>query len=105
MEEKAKQKGVTLIALVITIIVLIILAGVSINTLIGDNGIITKAQQAKENILLAQEEETKQLNQLYSQLNYIEGGEIDGDKEAIEKLLNFKKVIATAITKEGLNTQ
>ncbi len=105
MEEKAKQKGVTLIALVITIIVLIILAGVSINTLIGDNGIITKAQQAKENILLAQEEETKQLNQLYSQLNYIEGGEINGDKEAIEKLLNFKKVIATAITKEGVNTQ
>ncbi len=42
------QKGITLIALVITIIVLLILAGVSIATLTGDNGILTKAQTAKE---------------------------------------------------------
>ena len=40
------NKGITLIALVITIIVLIILAGISINLLMGDNGIITKAQDA-----------------------------------------------------------
>ena len=43
-----KQKGITLIALVVTIIVLIILAGVSINMLVGENGIITQAQTAKE---------------------------------------------------------
>ena len=43
-----KNEGVTLIALVITIIVLLILAGVSISTLMGPNGIITKAKQAKE---------------------------------------------------------
>lgn len=42
------QKGITLIVLVITIIVLIILAGVSINLFVGENGIITKAQQGKE---------------------------------------------------------
>ncbi len=41
-----EQKGVTLIALVITIIVLLILAGVSIAMLTGDNGILTKAQSA-----------------------------------------------------------
>ena len=41
-------KGVTLIALVVTIVVLLILAGVSIAMLTGDNGIITKAQEAKE---------------------------------------------------------
>ena len=40
------NSGITLIALVITIIVLIILAGISINLLLGDNGIIKKAQQA-----------------------------------------------------------
>lgn len=43
-----KEKGITLIALVITIIVLIILAGVSINLVLGDNGIITKAKWAKK---------------------------------------------------------
>ena len=44
-----KQAGITLIALVITIIVLLILAGVSIATLTGNNGILTQANTAKEN--------------------------------------------------------
>ena len=48
LKERLKtHKGITLIALVITIIVLLILAGVAIATLTGDNGIIAKAQQAK----------------------------------------------------------
>lgn len=41
-----KQKGITLIALVITIIVLLILAGVSINLVVGEGGILGKAQNA-----------------------------------------------------------
>ena len=40
------KKGITLIALVVTVVVLIILAGVSINAVLGDNGIIKKANQA-----------------------------------------------------------
>ena len=44
-----KQTGITLIALIITIIVLFILAGVSVITLTGDKGIIIQANQAKEN--------------------------------------------------------
>ena len=47
------QKGITLIALVITIIVLLILAGVSIATLTGQNGILTRAQDAKEQTEIA----------------------------------------------------
>ena len=48
MKTKVKNvKGITLIALVITIIVLLILAGVTIATLTGDNGILTKANEAK----------------------------------------------------------
>ena len=43
-----KQKGITLIALIITIIVLLILAGVSIATLTGENGLLNKAVTAKE---------------------------------------------------------
>ena len=45
--KRTKQKGITLIALVITIIVLLILAGISIAMLTGENGILTKAQEAK----------------------------------------------------------
>ena len=44
----ANKKGITLIALVVTIIVLLILAGISISMLAGENGIITRAAEAKE---------------------------------------------------------
>ena len=47
-ELKKSSKGITLIALVITIIVLLILAGVSIAMLTGDNGILTQATEAKK---------------------------------------------------------
>ena len=46
-KQSNNSKGITLIALVITVIVMLILAGVSLNATIGDNGIITKAQEAK----------------------------------------------------------
>lgn len=42
------QKGITLIALVVTIVVLLILAGVSINALFGNNGIISRAKDTKK---------------------------------------------------------
>lgn len=45
---KRKEQGITLIALIVTIIVLLILAGVTIATLTGDNGVLTKTQQAKD---------------------------------------------------------
>ena len=51
--EKKNTKGITLIALVITIIVLIILAGVTINLTLGENGIFNKAKYAKEEYLNA----------------------------------------------------
>ena len=58
MKKKLKNtKGITLIVLVITIIVLLILAGVTIATLTGDNGILTRAQMAKEGTEKATAEE------------------------------------------------
>ena len=51
------QKGITLIALVITIIVLLILASVSIAMLTGNNGILQKAETAKESSAEAEGEE------------------------------------------------
>lgn len=59
-----KQKGITLIALVITIIVLLILAGVSIAMLTGSNGIITQAQRAKNETENAAKQEEMDLAQL-----------------------------------------
>ena len=47
IEVRKNKKGITLVALVVTIVVLLILAGVSLNLLIGNNGIITRAQQTK----------------------------------------------------------
>ncbi|MFR2534890.1 MAG: hypothetical protein ACLS95_06670 [Clostridia bacterium] len=78
-----QESGITLVALVVTVIILIILAGISINTLMGDNGIITKAKQAKQNITLAGEAEAMQLNQLYYELET--GGELTEDEESSKK--------------------
>ncbi len=102
---KEREKGITMVVLAVTIIVLIILAGVSLNATIGENGIITQAQKAKENMELARVEEEEQLNSLYEEL--AKGGEgifDDSMGDAIEKLENFKKIIATAITNEGVPT-
>ena len=52
-----RNKGITLIALVITIIVLLILAGVSIAMLTGENGILTQAQNASEQTQIGEEKE------------------------------------------------
>ena len=52
-----EMKGITLVALVITIVVLLILAGVSINTVLGDDGIIQKAKEAAETTRRASAEE------------------------------------------------
>ena len=96
------NKGVSLVALVVTIIILIILAGISINMTLGEEGLITIAKKAKENIEFAQIEEQEKLNELYSQLEGnegITGGEIDYD--IIAKLNNFKKQIADYIEEAG----
>ena len=61
MREKMKERGITLIALVVTIIVLLILAGISIAMLTGQNGILNRAAEAKEKTRVAQEDENEKL--------------------------------------------
>lgn len=46
-EQKKNESGITLVALVVSIIVMLVLAGVSLNATVGDNGIVTRAQEAK----------------------------------------------------------
>ncbi len=66
---KKNTRGITLIALVITIIVLLILAGVTIAALSGDNGILTRAKEAKKKTEQAQKEEEQTLSNMESILN------------------------------------
>ncbi len=66
------QKGITLVALVITIIVLIILAGVSIALLVDQDGIITKAKNGKQNYQIAANEEANTISDLFVQLNQVQ---------------------------------
>ena len=86
MKERKRQEGITLVALVITVIVLIILAGVTLSTLVGDNGIITKAQEAKQNMANAAGEEDKLIQNLLNEIKGIEagGGEIEVPSGTIE---------------------
>ena len=75
LKEKLKygKRGITLIALVITIVILLILAGVTINTLFSDNGIIKKAQDAGNKMNEAINDELTQINDLTSELMEIMG--------------------------------
>ena len=80
---KTKEiKGITLITLAVTIVVLLILAGISINTVIGDNGIIKKAQSSAE---LTKESEAKEIINRTIMEFYL-----TNDYETLEDFLNTK---------------
>ena len=66
-----KNKGITLIALVITIIVLLILAGVAIAMLSGENGILKKAAESKTKTEQAQKEEETRLADMETTANFL----------------------------------
>ena len=87
-EIKIKQKGITLIALVITIIVLLILAGVSIAMLIGENGILTQAQKAKSETERAEIIEKAKLEILNIQ---VENAEEKLTEEKLTEILTSEK--------------
>ena len=77
-----EMKGITLVALVVTIVVLLILAGVSINTVLGDDGIIKKAKEAAEATKRASAEE--EMNRLV--LEY----QLASNDETLESFLQEK---------------
>ena len=74
LREKLKNKnGITLVALVVTIIILLILAGITISSL-TNTGLFAKAQEAKEKTQNAEENQAKILNEYEDELNkYISG--------------------------------
>ena len=73
MKKTNKQKGITLVALVITIIILLILATISIQSL-TNTGLFAKAQEAKEKTQNAEENQARILNEYEDELNkYVSG--------------------------------
>ncbi len=87
MKNKERENGITLVALVVTIIVLLILAGVSISLVLGNNGIITRAQDAVTKYKEAEANEQWQMDNFMA--NY-EGG------DAYARALQQKGLSATA---------
>ncbi len=63
-----KNTGITLVALVVTIVVLLILAGVSINLVVGQNGLINRAKEAAQKTKNATESEMQEMDDLATQL-------------------------------------
>ena len=92
-----KEKGITLIALVITIIVLLILAGVTVATLTGDNGLLGKAGNAKIETEKAEIRETIELECI--SLEGDKNLKSKTDKEKLEILVERLK------TRNGLEEQ
>lgn len=90
-------KGITLIALVITIIVLLILAAVSIATLTGENGILTQATEAKKQTEIAEAKEQAQLDIAAWKADKLEKNENSSITDTIIKdILTGKKYVGTA---------
>ena len=95
MKNFRKNQGITLIALVITVIVLLILAGVSIATLTGDNGLLSKAQEAKEETEKASDRDKLAMAVSEAQIGESGYQELDSNnlQEAIDNQFNERNVV------------
>ena len=99
-----KNKGITLIALVITIIVLLILAAVSIATLTGQNGTLTRANDAKTETEQAEEDELRKLTQVEAAtyLKEHEYTDVSGEKVTIPAQCAVSQVEGENTLEDGL---
>lgn len=95
-----KEEAITLISLVVTIIVLLILSGITLNFILGENGIIEKSKLAKEKYENSVNEEHNILSIYYPNDNNIESNESQENTE----LQEFKTIIASTITELGIYT-
>ena len=88
---KKTEKGITLVALVVTIVVLLILAGVSINLVLGNNGIIAKAKEAETKSAEASQNDLKGMNALTEEMNNALGEKpkVDLSKYKIGDYVNY----------------
>ena len=95
---RKKQRGITLIALVVTIIVLLIMAGVSVSMLTGQNGILTNAAKAKENTEAASDLEFLQTKAYEAVTNYYVKGQTGSENEYILEELGKVSGVETSVS-------
>ena len=100
MEKKAEEKlkniqkstkGITLIALVVTIVVLLILAGITITMVLGEDGILSQAKLAAQKTKEAEEQQAKDLDSLVGMINEAVNGK---DPGTLQEALSSKKVFS-----------
>ncbi len=91
MNVRKNKKGITLVALVVTIVVLLILAGISLSLILGNYGVITKANEGRANYANASVEEQEMLNTTSEWIdNYAAGKEgAGGGGNLVETDPNF----------------
>ena len=85
---KTNKKGITLIALVITIIILLILAAVAIQLALGDNGLIKKAQSGQEKQTIAEVKEKFKTLELAAWSDYTVSSKSSEDNQKYVQALN-----------------
>ncbi len=98
MKRNKDNSGITLIALVVTIIVLLILAGVSISMLTGQNGILNRASEAKENTEAASDLEFLQTKAYEAVTNYYVKGQTGSENEYILEELGKVSGVETSVS-------
>ena len=84
----SNQKGITLVALVVTIVVLLILAGVSVNALFGNGGIIKKAQEAQNTMDKATQNDLAQIDELDSWIENNVNGNSTESSTLVKQITN-----------------
>ena len=93
----SKQNGITLIALVVTIVVLLILAGVSLNAIFSENGLINRAKDAQNKMDQATQNDLAQLDELDSWLE----NQVNGVEKGA-KIISFTINSTTYQAEEGM---
>ena len=94
MERLREKRGITLIALVVTIVVLLILAGITISLVFSENGVVTKAKEAKEETRGAAVEEARDMWELDKSLTEYVGGSSQSLDELLDSLESQKQITA-----------
>ena len=95
------SQGITLIALVVTIVILLILSGVTINMLLGEDGIIRTAQEAKNTWEGAVANEQQEIQNLVNELNSIMNGGEDETPTDPEEIVDITTVTEIVQKEEG----
>ena len=98
-----KQSGITLIALVVTIVVLLILAGVSLNAIFSENGIIKRAQDAQNKMDQATQNDLDSINELNNWIdgktNGTTGGNTTGGNDNLSTTTKISTLLGTVVDK------